>query len=205
MLDRDHPGRSCRPSTCRRRGRCRCRARRAGRSHRRPCRCNWYSERIGAWRSTTALASSPLVGGTPVNSVDRPLSRLSNEITRNPRADELVDEPLRPVDQLPAEPHHQQQRFARTLFVVLDRDPVRLHQGHASMLLVSRRIVSGQAVAVRHRRPPFGYGGATYGPLQEARRSRRDGGDQGRHRRHGCPARPLRRRQGRARLARRTA
>ena len=38
-----------------------------------------------------------------------------------------IDELLRPIGQLTAEPHHEQQRFARTLLLVLDRDPVRLH------------------------------------------------------------------------------
>jgi hypothetical protein len=43
-----------------------------------------------------------------------------------------VDEPFRPVDQLPPEPHDQQQRLAFTTFVVLDGHAVRLHKSHTN-------------------------------------------------------------------------
>ena len=88
-----------------------------------------YSERSRR-RSITALASSRF-GRRDAGELGRQAAVAVVERDHpEPAGDELVDEPLRPVDQLPTQPHHQQQRFALTLLVVLDRDPVRLHQRH---------------------------------------------------------------------------
>ena len=72
------------------------------------------------------------MGGGPSNSVDRPESRLSNEITRKPWATSSSTNPSGQSINCPPKAHHQQQRLALTALVVLDRDPVGLHNRHAS-------------------------------------------------------------------------
>ena len=82
-------------------------------------------------RSAMHAAGAASVAGAGII-VDRPMSRLSKRMTRKPLADERSTNSSGQRDELPAEAHHEQQRFAAVVAVdvVLDRDAVDVGRSH---------------------------------------------------------------------------
>jgi hypothetical protein len=86
--------------------------------------------------------SEPVVGGVEVNSVDNPMSRLSNRITRKPRATSSSTNPSGQSVSCPLSPITRRSGSPSPMFLVLDGDPVRGDRCHAVRLRPERADLS---------------------------------------------------------------